>query len=210
MLSCRRNESLPPRAAVGDLGEDRAAGAAREVRRRRPFDDLPPGRSPAPAHSPDADVLDAPRFRARPDDVVAHVGADEPRRPIRLDGGDQELGDRDLAQILDQPLELRGERAGVERRGPAVVLSLVSTSNGASPVNAVFSTGSRRPPRKSGASSHSATLAGRDGTRPKRVAELAEPCLQLPASRSAGNASLPGSRSFRNGSSVSGTASFGR
>ena len=68
---------VPAERRSGDLGEDRTPAAAREPRRRRPFSDLPPRRARAPAETPHADVLHAPRLRAGADDVEADVGADD-------------------------------------------------------------------------------------------------------------------------------------
>ncbi len=104
---------------LGDLGEDRSSRAADHVRRRGPPDDLPARGVAAPDHLPLADVLDAVRLRPGADDVVADRGA-KARGGITslvgLDRGDEELGDGDLAHVADQPLELGGEGARIERR----------------------------------------------------------------------------------------------
>src|SRR6185503_17284900 len=93
---------------LGDLGEDRRAGAADDVRGRRPADDLPARRVAAPAHVPLADVLDPVGLRPRADEIVADTGADRRRRIARavaLDCGDEELRDGNVAKVAGQPLE---------------------------------------------------------------------------------------------------------
>ena len=128
---------VAPESGRRDLGEDRAP--ARLVR----CDDAPSIRRPAtrraaaPAHSPDADVLDAPRLRRRPDDVVADVGADE--RPTVL-------------------TRIRLDR--VTRNSATVTSRSPSTSRRSSAPNARAS--SERPGRQRRRSSHlERTVAGR-------------------------------------------------
>jgi hypothetical protein len=104
---------VPAEDRGGHFREDRAAGAAGEMRSCRPLSHLPPRGLLPPAHFPDADMLDTPRLQSDPDNVVANLGPKQWRWAFRgsVDGCDQELGDRDRAQILDQPAQLRGERA---------------------------------------------------------------------------------------------------
>jgi hypothetical protein len=72
------------------------------------------------AHLPPAtqDVLDAVRFRSGADDVVADGGAESGGRidrAVRFDGGDEELRDPDVADVVCQPPQFRAKRARVER-----------------------------------------------------------------------------------------------
>ena len=102
----------------GDLGEDWVSRAADQMRRGRPSHDLPAGRVSSPSHLPLADVLDAVRFRSGADDVVADGGAEARRRisrTVRFDGGDEELRDGDVTDIVDEPPQFRAKRASVER-----------------------------------------------------------------------------------------------
>ena len=64
-------------------------------------------------------MLDAVRVRSGADDVVADGGAEGRRRigrTVRFDGGDEELGDVDVSDIVDQPPQFRAKRASVERQ----------------------------------------------------------------------------------------------
>jgi hypothetical protein len=103
----------------GDLGENWKWGAAAEVRDRRPFVHAPAIRAAAPMHAPGPRPFDAPGIRALTRDVVAHVGARQALLPVHLDGGDQELGDRDLAEFVHELAQLlgKGARARYEVQG---------------------------------------------------------------------------------------------
>ena len=114
---------------LGDLGEDRLSRAADQMRRGRPSNDLPARRVSAPAHLPLADVLDAVRRRSGADDVVADGGAEARRRisrTVRFDGGDEELRDGDVTQIVESAAavprrtrERRASRSPRQIRSPA-------------------------------------------------------------------------------------------
>jgi hypothetical protein len=101
--------------ALGDFSEDRALRPARDVGQGRPLADPPLRVDPAPSHSPDAHVLDAPGVLAGTNDVVADLRIEAARR-LRGDRDDQELGNAHVAQVLQEAPELRGERPRVERR----------------------------------------------------------------------------------------------
>ena len=127
-------------------------------------------------------MLDAPRLRAGADDVVADVGVEadggSAARSDSIDG-DQELGDRDRTEIVDQPPQLRAERASVERQLVRQIVSLCSTSS------ARLTPWLRPRPDAVGRreSLDSSSLFG-DAPRPsptaaKRVGELAEPRVEL-------------------------------
>jgi hypothetical protein len=76
MLSWRRNESLPPSAAAVISVKIGCRGAADQMRRGRPSNDLPARRVSPPSHLPLADVLDAVRVVPAPTMFVADGGAE--------------------------------------------------------------------------------------------------------------------------------------
>jgi hypothetical protein len=101
-----------------DLREDWPSGAADQVRRGRPSNDLPARRVAPPSHLPLADVLDAVRCCPGADDVVADGRAEAGRRigrTLRFDRGDEELRRGDVADIVDQPPQFRAKRTSIER-----------------------------------------------------------------------------------------------
>ncbi len=194
----------------GDLGEDRGRGAAAEMLGRRPLDHAPAGSGAPPPQAPVPQPLDAHGVLARPHEVVAHVGRRERLVPVQVEGGDQELGDRDLPEVLEQQAQLPPERTGVQdqvrghRAGPE------DLERGRPGHGRLSSTGRSRPPRNEGARRKSATRAAPSGLSFNRPPSSRRRAMSSSATRSSGKRSLPGVISSRNGCSVSETTSSGR
>ena len=114
MPSWRRKESFPPRAAVvtsakiGTAARLRRCSVAVHSTTRQPEAARRHRRRQYPSLSTRSGVL------ARPHEVVAHVGRRERLVPVQVEGGDQELGDRDLPEVLEQQAQLPRERTRVQ------------------------------------------------------------------------------------------------
>ena len=201
-LSCRRNESIAPKAAVVTSVKMGTEALLRVSLQGRPLDDAPAGRSLLPAHLPPADALDAVGRAARTHEVVAHLGGGRAPLPIHRESGDQELGGGDLAELLKQPRELR--RRTPARRGPAPAPSPAPGRPGAP-------TCRRRPPPPAAADGHRGSRcragaeAARAGSSPcfSRALSSDSRAISSPATRSSGKKSMSRAASRRKDSSVS-------
>ena len=152
------------------LGEDGHGSPAEGVTQGRPLDDAPAGGSLLPAHLPPADPLYAVGRAAGTHQVVAHFGAGRAPLPIHGEGGDQELGGGDLAELREQPGELRRERPRVEDRLRRSHLRSDDLERRRAGDGLLL-------PRDQAATVEAAVEQGRGGA--GRVGALSQPCAQL-------------------------------
>ena len=202
MVSCRRNDSLPPSAAsVTSVKTGFARGWSRATSAVHSTTCQPDGVAP-PGHLPVADVLDAPGLRPGPDDVVADRGAEARGRIARPRRGSIEVIRNSATATSRTSLD---RAAGARRRTRAHRASrsrrqiLRSRDLELRLARSRLPAGSSLPPRNPGVEQRPGNARQACRSTSEGVGQLAQAASSSVPGRSSGNASVPGSTCSRKG-----------